>query len=678
MRRSAAFLALFAALFFLRCAADAPGIVPADAGFDRPFPTDDAAIGDADVTPPGAVTDLAIDGIDHDAITITWTAPADTFAYQIRYAKTSIKDVTDFGAATPVPSPVPKPAGGTETLRISGLEPDTMYWFAVRARDAAGNLGELSNVASGTTKPRATFLVTEIAETNGALEGFDFVEIVATKAGSAKNIVVRQEGEALYTLGDLDVVMGDRIVVHVTGNPSPAGFVQEDVTKNKTSSTAAFHSADAYDVYSAVPGITGTDNVVSIVDGPKTLDAVAFSDRDGTASNVAMAAFAKARSDTAWSFSTAPVDGTNDCLIQGEAVGVSTGDTTCGGFRTGIDNGFSINRNGVVDTNTKADFYVAAQTPGQPNAAIAPPRILFATPTNATTVELRFDQEILASTAPLASFTIAGLAVSAASTSSNRVVLTTAAQTGVAPYTVAIANTVANHHGVGVSTTSARFCGYAPVGATVRINEIAPDQAGSADLVELLVEARGALAGWQLRLNPTTVGAAQATLATLPPICAAAGDVVVVHLQPPAGTNGPTSETTSKSEHPNATYSANHDGAWDVLGGSTLSALIPHTDAIIGLRDATGTYRDVVALSNVDNDFGNEALMSLAFVQAQALWTPATCAGVACDAMTAQSVCVDWRNVGTTPAGDSVRRAAAGSTASSWSVGAASFGAPNP
>jgi hypothetical protein len=591
-------------------------------------------------------------------------------------------------AASSIPSQVPKAGGQKETLRASGLVPNTMYWFAVRARDAAGNLSDLSNVASGTTKPRAAFLITEVAPLNGPADGYDFVEIVATTAGSAKGIEIRQESGVLHTLADIDVAVGDRFVVHATGLPGPAGFAQEDTPKNKTASTAAFtpdagpavpvHSVDAFDLYSAVVGLTGTDNVISVVDTGKTIDAIAFSERDSTASTAAMVAFAKARTDMAWTFTAAPVDGVNDCETQAEAVGISAVDTQCGGFRTGVDNGFSINRNALLDTNTRRDFYVAAQTPGSPNGAIPAPNVLSALGTSATTVDVRFDQEILAASAAAGNFAISpALNVTATASSSNVVTLTTDAQSAGTAYGVTASNAVTNYHGTGVASGTARFCGFSATGASLVINEVAPNQASSADLVELRVLIGGALAGFTLRLNPT-MASGGTTLATLPTICAVTDDIVVVHLTPPAGA-GPASETLAKNEHPNATFSANYDAAWDV-NGTNNGIPFQNADAVLAVRTAGGTYQDAVAFMDGSGNVTNTVRDSLLFFQGNGLWLPPNCAGVACDNATAETVMANFSGAtGTTPAADSMRRTdPAMRQASAWALGLSSFGLPNP
>ncbi len=370
---------------------------PSDAGTDAPFidaggnDNDEPDAGDhpdagdvspPDTTPPDRVTDLAASAVSHASVNLTWTAPADdagmVAGYELRYARTPISTLAEFTAATSATAPGPLAPGSEQTATVTGLTPDTEYHFAIRARDAAGNFGELSSVAV-TTKVRATFLISEIAPVNTAGEGGDFVELVATTAGAAEGIEIRHSSTGasalLHKLAALDVAAGDRIVVHVVGLPGPTGFAQEDVTRDKASSSAEFASPEAYDVYSSVSGLLGTNSLISVMDGAAYQDAVLYSSRGADASAAAMTAFANAHAAGAWTFSTAPVDGANDCPTLLEVVNASgsSSPSGCGGYPGYLLAGSSLQRNGIVDTNSRADFFVAAQTRGTENAPFCAP-----------------------------------------------------------------------------------------------------------------------------------------------------------------------------------------------------------------------------------------------------------------------------------------------------------------
>ncbi|MBM3242513.1 hypothetical protein FJZ31_40145 [Candidatus Poribacteria bacterium] len=108
-----------------------------------------------DTIPPSAITDLATSNPTPDSITLTWTAPGDdgdvglASQYDIRYS-TSLINEGNWGSATQaVGEPAPSPAGTAEIFIVTGLSPDTTYYFAMKTADEVPNWSDLSNVAFG-------------------------------------------------------------------------------------------------------------------------------------------------------------------------------------------------------------------------------------------------------------------------------------------------------------------------------------------------------------------------------------------------------------------------------------------------------------------------------------------------------------------------------------------------
>ncbi len=103
---------------------------------------------------PSKINDLAaVTGSTDGTVDLTWTAPSDDVgvtSYLVRYSTSPITgEGSWWNNATPFPnSLIPKSAGQTETLTVTGLTPGVTYYFAVRARDVNYFLGELSNPAS--------------------------------------------------------------------------------------------------------------------------------------------------------------------------------------------------------------------------------------------------------------------------------------------------------------------------------------------------------------------------------------------------------------------------------------------------------------------------------------------------------------------------------------------------
>ncbi|NUN48410.1 MAG: fibronectin type III domain-containing protein [Candidatus Brocadiae bacterium] len=111
-----------------------------------------------DLTAPAGVNDLAVVAWTDTTLTLSWTAPGDdgwsgtAALYEIRVSPLPISSESLFDAAGAVAgAPAPQPGGTAQTFVVTGLTPGTTAYFALRARDEAGNVGAVSNSAAGTT-----------------------------------------------------------------------------------------------------------------------------------------------------------------------------------------------------------------------------------------------------------------------------------------------------------------------------------------------------------------------------------------------------------------------------------------------------------------------------------------------------------------------------------------------
>jgi len=111
----------------------------------------------ADTVPPSDTTDLVASDAGMNSVKLTWTAPGDdgpygtAALYDIRYDTVPITEFGYPGANQVSGEPVPGAFGTAETYTVTGLDPDTYYYFALRTRDEAGNYSGLSNVAVAKT-----------------------------------------------------------------------------------------------------------------------------------------------------------------------------------------------------------------------------------------------------------------------------------------------------------------------------------------------------------------------------------------------------------------------------------------------------------------------------------------------------------------------------------------------
>jgi subtilisin family serine protease/PKD repeat protein len=134
-----------------------------------------------DTTAPAAITGLSISNTTEEAVTLTWTAIGDdgmlgkANRYDIRYSQNPI-DETNFSSATPIiNNPQPAMAGTAETVILDNLNPQTTYFFAIKAMDNAGNLSPLSNLQSATTLAGVTIFSEDVEDSvNGwSVDGND-------------------------------------------------------------------------------------------------------------------------------------------------------------------------------------------------------------------------------------------------------------------------------------------------------------------------------------------------------------------------------------------------------------------------------------------------------------------------------------------------------------------------
>jgi hypothetical protein len=111
-----------------------------------------------DDIPPATISDLATVSATNTSITLTWIAPGNdgmvgnATGYIVKYSTTGAISGSNWNLATNYThSWTPLPAGSIEMHVISGLSPDTKYWFAIEAFDAVPNYSNVSNSPSGRT-----------------------------------------------------------------------------------------------------------------------------------------------------------------------------------------------------------------------------------------------------------------------------------------------------------------------------------------------------------------------------------------------------------------------------------------------------------------------------------------------------------------------------------------------
>jgi hypothetical protein len=112
----------------------------------------------SDTNPPADIANLAASGATTTSVTLTWTAPGDdgntgtASSYDIRYSAAAITNANWGSASQCSGEPAPQAAGADQTFTVTGLSPDTTYYFAIKTADEMPNWSGLSNMPSRKTE----------------------------------------------------------------------------------------------------------------------------------------------------------------------------------------------------------------------------------------------------------------------------------------------------------------------------------------------------------------------------------------------------------------------------------------------------------------------------------------------------------------------------------------------
>ncbi len=138
-------------------------------------------------------TQAAVSPNPSNSVTLTWTAPGDdagvgtAATYDLRYAVNELSEAT-WGTATSVASPpTPLSAGSTQSAIVTGLTPGTLYAFAIKTTDEAGNESAISNIAVKRTEVvtcTPTWSCTEWSVCQGGTQVRSCIDVAAPACGT--------------------------------------------------------------------------------------------------------------------------------------------------------------------------------------------------------------------------------------------------------------------------------------------------------------------------------------------------------------------------------------------------------------------------------------------------------------------------------------------------------------
>jgi subtilase family serine protease/subtilisin family serine protease len=110
-----------------------------------------------DNAPPASVSDLQVVSLLMTQVELSWTATGDdgmtgtANRYDVRYSTAPITPENWGQATEATDEPSPQAPGTKESFAVTGLTPNTTYYFALKVIDNVGNVSPLSNIVIGKT-----------------------------------------------------------------------------------------------------------------------------------------------------------------------------------------------------------------------------------------------------------------------------------------------------------------------------------------------------------------------------------------------------------------------------------------------------------------------------------------------------------------------------------------------
>ncbi len=222
----------------------------------------------------GAVPSASTAQTTPNSVHLTWTASGDdsltgtASQYDLRYSTAAIT-AANFASATQVSGlSTPGAPGASQSHTVTGLQPATTYWFAIKTADDAGNWSLLSNVISRATSAApdiirpapASVAVSSVTDTSATLAWTAVGDDSLT--GTATSYEVR------YSTAPITIA-NFASATAVTGVPVPAasGTAQSVVVRNLARQVTYYFALRTTDdagnpsALSNVPSTTTTDTM---------------------------------------------------------------------------------------------------------------------------------------------------------------------------------------------------------------------------------------------------------------------------------------------------------------------------------------------------------------------------------------------------------------------------------
>ncbi|PWB76164.1 hypothetical protein C3F09_01035 [candidate division GN15 bacterium] len=200
------------------------------------------------------------------SVTLTWTAPGDdsttgtAAVYDIRYSLATITDANWSSATQVTGEPTPAAAGTVQTFDVTGLNPGTTYYLAIKAADDAGNWSGLSNIVAKATLPENT-PPANIANLTATASTQNSVTLTWTAPGDDGTTGTATTYDLRYSTSTITDANW-AAATQVTSEPSPkaAGNAEAFTVTGLNASTTYYFAIKTAD---EIPNWSGLSNIAS-------------------------------------------------------------------------------------------------------------------------------------------------------------------------------------------------------------------------------------------------------------------------------------------------------------------------------------------------------------------------------------------------------------------------------
>ncbi len=172
------------------------------------------------------------------SVTLAWTAPGNdgnagvAWRYDVRYDTILITEESWATAIQATGESSPQPANSSEEFTVEDLASNTLYYFAIKTVDLAGNWSGLSNVDSAQTLPLGTEVIVpdnyELSQNYpNPFNAYTVINYYVPVPGPVKLSVYDILGRTVSTIVDEELSIGDHTAkwdgLDGNGNPAATG-----------------------------------------------------------------------------------------------------------------------------------------------------------------------------------------------------------------------------------------------------------------------------------------------------------------------------------------------------------------------------------------------------------------------------------------------------------------------